>query len=196
MDASPAIRSSHAAARGTRAFFALVPDAGVRAELARLARQWAQQARGRPSSTESIHLTLAFIGEVDAFRLALLEAVGGRVPGGAFDLDLDRVGDFRAARVAWIAPSAPPEALYALQRALVAALAGEGFPIDRRSFRAHLTLARHCSAPVAATAIPTVRWPVSRFALMASTLDPAGARYRELAGWDLQASPSSPASCS
>jgi 2'-5' RNA ligase len=195
MDADADRHSSPAAPRGVRLFFALVPDADVRTALARLARKCAGEAGGRPSSPEAMHLTLAFIGEVDASRRELLAAIGARLPRIAFDVDLDRIGGFRAARVAWIAPSAPPEALSALQVALATELASAGFPTERRPFRPHLTLARHCRVPLASVPTPNVHWPVSRLALIESTLDPAGARYREVAGWEL-APPSSPAPCS
>jgi len=186
MDESPASGPSSAVTRGARVFFALVPDDGVRAALAPLARRWAQESRGRASMPESMHLTLAFIGDAAPSRLERLAAVGCHVPHVGFELDLDRVGGFRRARVAWVAPSALPQALLALQGGLVAALAAEGFPVERRPFQPHLTLARHCSAPVVPTTMPAIRWLVSRLALIASTLDPAGARYRELAGWDLR----------
>jgi 2'-5' RNA ligase len=47
-----------------RAFFALWPDATVRAALAPLVRDIARKVHGRPTAVESIHLTLAFLGEV------------------------------------------------------------------------------------------------------------------------------------
>jgi RNA 2',3'-cyclic 3'-phosphodiesterase len=168
-----------------RLFFALVPDADVRAQLAPVAREWALRAHGRPTAAESVHLTLAFIGVVPRERVDVLVAIGAAMPRGRFDVALDTVGDFRHTRVAWIAPSAPPPALFALQAALAADLAARGFAVESRPFRAHLTLARKCGAALVTTTIPAIRWRIDRLALIASTLDRAGARYRELASWPL-----------
>ncbi|MEP7182030.1 MAG: RNA 2',3'-cyclic phosphodiesterase [Betaproteobacteria bacterium] len=166
-------------------FFALVPDAGVRAQLAPVAREWALQTHGRPTAPDSIHLTLAFVGAVPSQRVAALVAIGVAIPRAGFDLALDTVGDFPRAGVAWIAPSQSPRLLVALQTTIANALVDRAFPVDARPFQPHVTLARQCTSALATTTIAPIRWRVARLALVASTLDRAGARYRELAGWTL-----------
>ena len=49
-----------------RLFFAAWPDAVAAAELARVAEALAGLAQGKPVPPEKIHLTLAFLGEIDA----------------------------------------------------------------------------------------------------------------------------------
>lgn len=170
-----------------RVFFALVPDSDMRTRLAPLARQFAQRMRGRATAPESLHLTLAFVGIVSPERVDDLVAIGASAPHDGIDLTLDTVGVFRRARVAWIAPAATPRALAALQGALALAVTAQGFVFDERPFRPHVTLARKCVTALVAEAIAPIAWRIQRLALMASTLDPAGARYRELAGWPLRA---------
>ena len=47
-----------------RLFFALWPDEGVRAELARWTRALHAACGGRTTRADKLHLTLAFLGEV------------------------------------------------------------------------------------------------------------------------------------
>ncbi|WP_287719822.1 2'-5' RNA ligase family protein [Nitrosomonas sp.] len=54
------------AASSVRLFFALWPQEEARKQLARLARRIADQCAGRCVRPENLHLTLAFIGEVDS----------------------------------------------------------------------------------------------------------------------------------
>jgi RNA 2',3'-cyclic 3'-phosphodiesterase len=169
----------------SRVFFALPPAAEVRAPLAHLAREVAASTGGRASAEDSIHLTLAFVGDVAREREPVLHAIGSRMRGARFELALDRLGGFRHARVAWIAPSAVPRALLDLQHAIVAALMAQDFAVDSRPFTAHVTLARHCrNLPLATAACATpVDWPVREFSLWQSTTAAGGAHYRELARW-------------
>ncbi len=169
----------------SRVFFALPPAADVRAPLAHLASEVAASTGGRATAEDSIHLTLAFVGDVPRERVSALQAIGALVHGGRFDMALDQLGGFRRARVAWIAPSAVPRGLLDLQHALGAALAAQGFPLDLRPFTAHVTLARHCRDLLPAASTTPVVWPVREFALWQSSTAATGARYRELARWPL-----------
>jgi 2'-5' RNA ligase len=171
----------------SRVFFALPPPPAVRDALARLAGAAAKRVEGRATRADSIHLTLAFVGDVDVAKLPLLDSIGSRIRGAPFMLALDTEGGFRRARVAWIAPSHAPDALRALQQALAQALTGDGFRLEARPFAAHVTLARHCrSLPGASAAVAPVDWPVHHFALWESSGVAGGARYREIGRWMLR----------
>ena len=86
--------------------------------------------------------------------------------------------------IAWLGADTPPAELERLVRALRDGLAAEGFRVERRHHRPHVTLARRCGTMAAATIAP-VAWRVERVTLIASELLPAGSRYRELAAWAL-----------
>jgi len=175
-----------AANRATvRAFFALWPDATVRAALTPLVRDIARKAHGRPTAVESIHLTLAFLGEVAEAALPSLEAIGAAMPRGTCVMQLAQFGTFGGARVAWVAPADVPPELVILESRLRAALAAGGFRTEERPFAPHLTLARKCGRALLRTAITPIAWNVDRLSLVASSLEPGGARYREIAGWPL-----------
>jgi 2'-5' RNA ligase len=96
---------------------------------------------------EGMHLTLAFLGEVDPELLpALREALTGVARRHApFVLTVEGGGSFGAAshpRVLWADVKGQTEALGALQADVAATLEPLGFERERRAYTAHLTLAR------------------------------------------------------
>jgi 2'-5' RNA ligase len=169
-----------------RLFFALWPDAPAQAALARLAREVAHHAHGKAPHEDNLHVTLAFVGAVAGERLAALERVGGEAAAtvAPFELALERVGG-TGFGIAWLSPDGLPPPLSTLHAALAAGLSREGFVVERRMFRPHLTLARHCVRAAQRGAVAPVRWTVQRLALVESTLASGGSRYRDRANWPL-----------
>ena len=180
LHATPAATGVH------RVFFALWPDAPARAALSRLAREVAQDTHGKPPRDDNLHLTLAFLGPVAAERIGALDRIGRDAAAGIvpFPLSLERIGG-SGYGIAWLSPDGVPPALAALHAALAAGLAREGFPTERRMFRPHLTLARHCARAAHHGPVQPVRWTVERLSLVESTLAAGGSRYRILVEWPL-----------
>lgn len=97
---------------------------------------------------ESLHVTLAFLGDVDEPRIPALEECIGRALAGApaFELALGPAGRFPAqgpARVVWLGLEVGRKEIAALASRLERRLVPAGFlaPSDR-PFRAHVTLGR------------------------------------------------------
>jgi 2'-5' RNA ligase len=174
-------------ARTFRLFYALWPDKRSRKALASLAAEVARAGQGRAPREENVHLTLAFLGEVPAPQLDALLSLGGRVATEAqsFALALDHVGG-TSYRLAWVAPAEYNEPLHALQASLARALADEGFALERRMFRPHVTLARDCVRSVHRGPIPPIGWRVERLSLVASTPGRGGSAYRDIGEWPLR----------
>jgi 2'-5' RNA ligase len=147
----------------------------------------------------SLHLTLAFLGEVDGEQLALATAASATVAATArpFVLRLASLGHFGPAgapRVIWTGLSGNTAALQTLQQRLAAELAARGFALDERPFTPHLTLARVKYALKPAEVVvfsallaqqasrsSAAPWlPVDRIVVMRSELFRAGARYTML----------------
>lgn len=183
---------THGAEGTTRVFFALVPPPALQRALGDFGRETARRAHGRPVPAENMHVTLAFIGAWPVAGVSVLLEAGARVYGEAMPIVLDRIGAFRRAGIAWIAPSAPPAALGALAASLADALSAASVPLDRQSYRPHLTLARHCRGPFANDSLAPFIWSADRFVLMASQTRAEGARYSELADWPLRSEPRLP----
>lgn len=173
------------AAAIARVFYALVPPPPLRSALGDLARDAARRAHGRPVPADNIHLTLAFLGDIAVARIPALIAIGASLQTRRFFLDLDRQGSFRRAGVAWIAPSAPPQALTQLAAAIDRALDAAGISQETRTFHPHLTLARRCRGPCAPLSAGPFPWLVDHVALLQSELRIEAARYQLLSTWSL-----------
>jgi len=167
-----------------RTFVALNLPAEVKASVAERRRALPPTPRGlRWAAADQLHLTLAFLGDVDddglaAVRAAARSAAADHAP---FDADLRGHGAFPnagRARVAWLGWGAGADAVIALRATLVRTLARAA---DRRPFSPHVTLAR-ARDPVdlrawlaAAPAWASPVWRVGALDVMTSELTPEGA---------------------
>lgn len=160
-----------------RLFFALWPPA----QLAEQLDEWGGDVRrrhgGRATHIESLHLTLAFLGDVQPMQLARAAAAAREIVASAFALQLDQPGYFRHNHIVWAGPSVVPVALVALVDALSQALREAGFSLERRAFTPHLTILREAREPRAWPPLPPMHWPVNEFLLMESLRDARGMRY-------------------
>lgn len=160
-----------------RLFFALWPDDATRRHLAKASRPALKRCGGRPVPARNLHLTLAFLGDVPADWVPAIRAAAGEVAPPILDLELDRVGQFPAARVAWLGPARVPAELARVAAELWAAVAPVGVAPDRRPFRPHVTIARKIQRPPDLNAAQPVHWRVRGFALIRSVTAQEGARY-------------------
>ncbi len=168
-----------------RLFFALWPEPALRAELAAIAADLRSACGGRAPPPANIHLTLAFIGPLAASRLPELTGIAAGLQAAPFDLTLDRIGCWRAQRLAWAAPRHCPAALAALTGALRDGLQAGSFPVERRSFRPHVTLLRDIASPPEWEDCRALRWRARSFVLASSEAAPRGVRYRVIGEWPL-----------
>lgn len=167
-----------------RLFFALWPGPEQAETLARWARLAHGHCGGRVMRTETLHLTLAFLGRVDAeLARELIAATGSRriEPGRVM---LDRYGVFRRPRILWAGPDGPHEALQALRDELWSWLGGHGLSPAEPQFQPHVTLLRNIerAEPPAPPPDP-FEWRYERMALVASEPvgETGGSRYRVVA---------------
>jgi 2'-5' RNA ligase len=165
-----------------RLFFAFWPDTAARASL-ESARAALFPLDGRPVAPADLHVTAAFLGSVDASRLAALQRLAATVP--PFELRFDRVGYWAKPRVlVALARESPVRAVQAID-ALWSQLARLGFRRDPRPWRPHVTLAREARPPRRDPPWQAVTWPVDRLVLVESLptgqSGTGGARYRPLA---------------
>ncbi|MBL8492400.1 MAG: RNA 2',3'-cyclic phosphodiesterase, partial [Rhodocyclaceae bacterium] len=133
----------------------------------------------------TLHLTLAFVGEMADDRLPDLLSAAGAVEGERFALILDRLGWWRHNRILWAGCGDTPAALSSLADGLAGRLREAGFPVERRPFAAHLTLLRNCLCERPPNLEEPVAWPAEEFVLVRSRLSDAGSRYEILGRWPL-----------
>ena len=139
---------------------------------------WAESLEGRIIPAAKIHLTLAFLGVVDATK-ALQEAI--KIRGKPHELPIETAKYWKHNRIVWVGPRETPLALKALVEPLHAGLERAGFVLERRPFAAHVTLARNAPVPKELLPLPAIEWPVREFTLVRSNLSPKGSDY-EIAG--------------
>jgi 2'-5' RNA ligase len=178
-----------------RLFFAVELDAalreGVTAAMARV-RDGGIAPRGlRWLGAEQLHVTLQFLGDVEAGRVAELEssARAAAAKHAAFELSLGAPATFgsaRRARLLHCGLAAGRDAVIALVTALQAHTAPLGFAAERRELVPHVTLARlrqpaDVSAVLAALRMPAEPMRVEQVTLFRSHLAQSGARYEPLA---------------
>ncbi len=132
-----------------RAFIAVELPGEVTPFLARLQNDLGklEQAPVKWVDPESIHLTLKFLGNIDAHKVdAIAAAISGAAKGiGPLRLRLGAPGTFpnvRAPRVICIGLEGQTDRLSALHRNIERALVPLGFSPEERRFSPHLTLGR------------------------------------------------------
>ena len=140
------------------------------------------------------HLTLKFVGDVEETAASKLvdaaDRAAARQP--PLEMRVRQIGafpNFRRARVVWIGVEQEPR-LELLHHDLEQACEREGFEVEGRPFRPHITLARVRTplpvermrglARVARSVRERMTVPVEWITLFESTLAPSGARYRRV----------------
>lgn len=166
-----------------RLFFALWPDDEVRVRLAHWSRELHAVCGGRPTRPENLHVTLAFLGNVEEARVAEVERAASEVAPRLSPLVLDQPGYWKHNRIAWAGASVVPPGLEALVSELRGALAKSQITFDAKSFVSHVTLLRQAGEPKAMPAFAPIEWGLDGFALVRSVTLPRGARYEIRKTW-------------
>jgi 2'-5' RNA ligase len=168
-----------------RLFIASWPDETTRSAVMRAARPALAAAGGRPVDPAGLHVTLAFLGAVDAVLVQTLVDLLNTIPGAPYEYRFDRAEVWAGPRVLALAAAEVPAAASTLVASLWRSLEILGFTPERRPHRPHVTLARKVTGGSAPLALPAIVWPVRDLFLVESSATPAGSRYTPLASVDL-----------
>ncbi|WP_037602388.1 RNA 2',3'-cyclic phosphodiesterase [Streptacidiphilus rugosus] len=179
-----------------RLFLAVLPPESAVQELDAAVRPLRMLPQGtglRWTGLESWHLTLAFLGHVDAEQLAALEPRLAHIAHehAAHRLRLAGAGRF-GDRALWVGVSGDTLALRKLAEAAADAARRSGIGVDERPFRAHLTLARSGTARADLKALAGAladfqgeEWTAGTLCLMRSYLGAGPAHYEVVGEWPL-----------
>jgi 2'-5' RNA ligase len=174
-----------------RIFIAIEIPSEIKSAIA----DWQRELGGRRgwTSPSNVHLTLKFLGEVEAELRAGIEAAahGAAAEVLPFKLSTAGVGLFpsrREPRILWIGVGGEIEQAVRLQADLDARLSRFGFEREQRPFQPHLTVARlkdprearRLAARALVSAFPQLEFAVTEMVLMSSQLHPSGAIYTPL----------------
>ena len=143
------------------------------------ARPEIRKAGGRTVSAKNLHMTLQFLGDVDASQQRALKAQLAEFVFEPVTLNLDRMGYWSRPGILWLEPRKTPRAFSIAVQRLSNQLRALGYRVDGRGFKAHVTLARDARAAKHFIFSP-VTWYTETMVLVASERLPQGARYTVL----------------
>ncbi|MFY9506185.1 MAG: RNA 2',3'-cyclic phosphodiesterase [Caldicoprobacterales bacterium] len=119
-------------------------DDQVRAKISDLAqRVKAGSIKGRFVRPENLHLTIEFLGEIEASRLGAIKEAMDELSYGPLTLELSKIGYFKRpeANIYWLGIR-DNEQLFKIQATLHQALKDRGFKLEDRPYRPHISLGR------------------------------------------------------
>lgn len=164
-----------------RLFFALWPDA----DAVRALSEWQARAYalcgGRPMRLDTLHITLAFLGNVPshlAQALAEHAAVQRVAPG---VLTLDRYGAFPRQRIVWTGPGEEDTAKLGSEVSRLWDGIAHMVPMQpEHTYRPHVTLLRNADPVSLPEPLAPIAWRYDRHVLVQSSMD-GQSRYQVLA---------------
>lgn len=179
-----------------RLFFAVDPSADTRTALRALQSELRPTYPGlRWLAPDGLHLTLKFLGDVDAAAVDAIRAAGAAVAARSHSCTVTLTGV--AAFPSWKSPRvlvalcSVPDALHELHERLQPAFEAWGIPAETRAFRPHLTLARigdpraHRLSPPEGIVVPPAPFEAESLVLYSSKRERSGAVYTPLATYPL-----------
>ena len=169
-----------------RAFLALDINDEAKTELSRLSGLLKSQCHGSFPSADMYHMTLAFLGDINATQadslMRVLEGVTDKYS--PFNLTLCRLGYFAQPNSATVFCSTERDnTLLSLARDVYRAAWDVRIPFDDKPFKAHITLGRRVdlsSIRLNTIEVEHVEFPVCAITLYKSTLRPSGPIYQAL----------------
>ncbi|KPA19465.1 2'-5' RNA ligase [Candidatus Magnetomorum sp. HK-1] len=155
--------------------------------------------KARWTPVANIHLTLSFLGDIHLYQQTKIEKALKplTLSQNAFKFHLGNLGVFPSPNrpnVMWLGLSGDVQALITFQKKVQSALEPLGFPVDKRPFKAHLTIGRfkgHIPKDQLAEALcmdiisENCQFCCDRMVFYQSILSSKGACYNALAEWKL-----------
>jgi len=168
-----------------RLFFGLNPDPQTALDII----DWRERSlppMARPVPVDNLHVTLAFLGEVQDRYLEELFDLANQVQSGPFDLRINQLGFWSKPKILWIGPDEIPQEVSQLAKMLGNVRGRMGFRADKKEFLPHISIARRCEMPPPASALkPDFTIYFDRFTLFESTRIKSGLSYRAVQDWML-----------
>lgn len=163
-----------------RLFFSLMPEEEVRNQIVEIAKRFPVVQGMRPVSSNNLHVTLLFLGNVEDKDRKCLENKILHICSRPFTLRLDEYGHFKHPQSIWLGCSFCPDELNSLVERLKSSGVQCSLDFDDRPYKPHVTLfrkARRVNFPDEPVAID---WNVSEFHLVESVSHENTTRYNKI----------------
>lgn len=164
-----------------RLFFALWPDDVTRKQCVDLIRALTC-SNGKPVPSGNLHVTLAFLGNVDAETESSMTEAAATIELSKMSITFDRIEFWRKPGILCLSSRNPDPAVTALAMNLNTRAVQCGIPVDERPFAPHVTLLRKAKRPVPLEFEPLI-WTADSFCLVESCGLPEGVEYRVIKRW-------------
>lgn len=164
-----------------RLFFALWPDEATRQQCRKVTRE--VRGLGRPVATDNIHITLVFLGGVDADNQTKMMQAAANIAVQPMTLVFDRLEYWKKPAVVCLGTERGDPAVLNLVEQLTAAATQNGISVDQRPYKPHVTLLRKAKALDGEIKFEPIVWRADGFCLMESCSTPHGVEYRLMKRW-------------
>lgn len=101
----------------------------------------AKSIKGNFTSLENVHLTIAFLGEVDPLEIEKLTDIMKSIRFAPFDIEINNLGTF--GKSLWFCSVKQSQNLENVHTSLNTLLRDNNFPTDNRPYKPHITIARN-----------------------------------------------------
>lgn len=166
-----------------RLFFALWPDESTRQQID-VINQKVDLAGVRKLKPSNLHVTLVFLGNVDAETQQALSAQASKIQVPGFLFQLDEMAYWREPKTVCLTVSQQPQALHELVDALVNIVKPYPIFLHDRPYCAHVTLMRKAKQDYTME-FASITWQARDFVLVESISTPDGIVYEVLERWPL-----------
>ena len=170
---------------GKRLFFSLIPEQGVRNQLTEVIRSFPIAKGAQPISSDRLHVTLLFLGNVDRNTFKWLEKKVVQIPIQSFTMQLDLYGYFKRSKVIWIGCSSCPSELNRLVNYLKSIVVQSEINFNHSFYEPHATLFKKVMLADFPSAPVLISWKVDTFYLVESVPHENTTRYNKVASYRL-----------
>ena len=173
-------------AESSRLFFSIWPDKNTQEKAAVLAESFRRTYGGRAIHKESLHITLAFLGETPNSQIPKLIELANQIISPTFRLTLSKAGYFNKG-IFWLGPAESPSELLTLVTNLRQLLITFNIAFDKKEFVPHMTLLRNTvCGETPKKMIEPINFFVKSFVLATSIPNTKASRYKVIAEFPLK----------
>jgi len=168
-----------------RVFFAILPSPDVLGDIATI--QQKHQINGAHyTPLEKVHITLLFLGSLNAKTVVTVKEHAAKVQVKKFNISFDKTGIFKKTQILWLGTSKINTEISNLHDDLYQQIKRHGVSLEKRKFKPHITLARKFVSNHFTNPPEPINFSVTHFYLMESIPIQGGVKYEILETYPLK----------